>query len=143
MGSRNLPRLSDTDTLKYVAATLALVTGLIHLYVMPDHWAEFWGFGVFFLGVGVLQILGGLRLLGRPSLVVYDLWILGLLTVFAIYICTRTMGVPFGPHAGEREPIGSVDLASKAAEAALIGSVMYLRTRYLAATQLKDSARGA
>ena len=33
----------------FMVAALSLVAGLIHLWVMPEHFEEWWGYGVFFL----------------------------------------------------------------------------------------------
>ena len=41
----------------YAAATLSLLAGLIHLWVTPEHFEEWWGYGAFFLVAGAAQIL--------------------------------------------------------------------------------------
>ena len=41
----------------YAAATLSLLAGLIHLWVTPEHFEEWWGYGVFFLVAAAAQIL--------------------------------------------------------------------------------------
>jgi hypothetical protein len=33
----------------YAVATLSTFAALIHLWVMPEHFAEWWGYGVLFL----------------------------------------------------------------------------------------------
>jgi hypothetical protein len=33
----------------YTVAALSLLAGLIHLWVMPEHFEEWWGYGTFFL----------------------------------------------------------------------------------------------
>jgi hypothetical protein len=33
----------------YPIAALSLIAGLIHLWVMPEHFEEWWGYGTFFL----------------------------------------------------------------------------------------------
>ena len=41
----------------YAAAALSLLAGLIHLWVTPEHFEEWWGYGDFFLVAGAAQIL--------------------------------------------------------------------------------------
>ncbi|CAA9448537.1 MAG: hypothetical protein AVDCRST_MAG02-653 [uncultured Rubrobacteraceae bacterium] len=38
-----------------VAAGLSLVAALAHVWAMPEHFAEWWGYGGFFLVVAVAQ----------------------------------------------------------------------------------------
>ncbi len=33
----------------YTVAALSLLAALIHLWVMPEHFEEWWGYGAFFL----------------------------------------------------------------------------------------------
>ncbi len=105
----------------YMAAALSVVAALSHLWAMPEHFGEWWGYGVFFLAAAVAQGLYGLALLRRPG---QPLLVLGVgfnLAVVVLYVVTRTVGVPFfGPHAGEVEGIGVIDLSAMMAELALI-----------------------
>src|SRR5215217_7330059 len=43
------------DRTLYAAAALSLLAGLIHLWVAPEHFEEWWGYGVFFLVAGAVQ----------------------------------------------------------------------------------------
>jgi len=56
-----------SDTTLYVAAALSLLAAIIHLWVMPEHFEEWWGYGTFFLVVALAQGLYALFLLGRPG----------------------------------------------------------------------------
>jgi hypothetical protein len=38
-------------------AVLSLIAGLIHLWVMPEHLEECWGYGAFFLVAAVAQVV--------------------------------------------------------------------------------------
>lgn len=42
------------------AAALAIVAGLIHLGVMPEHFEEAFEYGVFMLAIGAAQIVAGI-----------------------------------------------------------------------------------
>ncbi len=107
--------------LLYAAATLSLVAALIHAWVMPEHFREWWGYGTFFLVVALAQWFYALALLRWPRRPTFLIGIIGHLAIISLYIVTRTAGIPlFGPHAGEVEGIGLIDLTSKLAELALV-----------------------
>ena len=113
--------------LLYAAATLSLVAALIHAWVMPEHFREWWGYGAFFLVVALAQWFYALALLRWPRRRTFLIGIIGNLAIIGLYIVTRTSGIPlFGPHAGEVEDIGLVDLSSKLAEFALVISLVAL-----------------
>jgi len=59
--------------------------------------------------------------LRAPTATVLRVGIIGNLTIIAIWVVTRTVGIPvFGPHAGEVEDIGAIDIASKLVEVLLV-----------------------
>jgi len=94
---------------------------------MPEHFREWWGYGAFFLVVALAQWFYALALLRWPRQSTFLIGITGHLTIIGLYIVTRTTGIPlFGPHAGEVEDIGVVDLTSKLAELALVISLVAL-----------------
>src|SRR5215217_1661410 len=103
------------------AATLSVFAALIHLWVTPEHFEEWWGYGAFFLVVAAGQGLYGAVLLRRPSRWLLLLGMVFNLGIVAFYLVTRTAGIPFfGPHAGEVEAVGAVDLLATMAELALV-----------------------
>ncbi len=105
----------------YTAAALSLVAGLLHVWAMPRHYAEWWGYGAFFLVVALAQVLLSDGLLYRPCRRLFLMGIVGNLAVITVYFATRTVGIPlFGPHAGDVEEIGVVDLAATIVESALV-----------------------
>ena len=84
----------------YAAAALSLLAGLLHLWVAPKHFEEWWGYGAFFVVAGAAQILY------VPIVVLYLLTLL-----------TRTVGIPlFGPGAGEVEGVSFIDLCATTSE---------------------------
>ena len=50
----------------------------------------------------------------------------GNLAVVVFYLLTRTLGVPFGPHVGEVEAVGGLDLAATISEVALVVTLALL-----------------
>jgi hypothetical protein len=104
------------------AATLSLLAATIHLWVAPEHFEEWWGYGAFFLGLAAAQGFYALGLLlRRPSQPYLLVGVAGNLAVVVLWLVTRTTGVPlFGPHAGEVEGVGRLDLACTLAEAGIV-----------------------
>ena len=103
------------------AALLSLVAAVIHVWVMPEHFEEWFGYGLFFLVAAAAQALYALILLRTPTSTVLRVGIIGNLAIIVLWVVTRTIGIPvFGPHAGEIEEIGAIDIASKLAEVLLV-----------------------
>ena len=108
----------------YAAAVFSLLAAGIHLWVMPEHFEEWWGYGMFFLVSAVVQGAYAAALMRRPSRPLLLLGVAGNLSIVALYLATRTVGIPFsGPHAGEVEGIGAADLSATTAELALVAAL--------------------
>jgi hypothetical protein len=100
-----------------VRRALSLLAGLIHLWVTPEHFEGWWGYGAFFLVAGAAQILYAPIVLLIPTRIVLLLGIAGNLAIVVLYLLTRTVGIPFfGPEAGEVEGFGFVDVCATASE---------------------------
>src|SRR5215218_2112132 len=101
----------------YAAAALSLLAALVHLWVTPEHFEEWWGYGAFFLVAGAAQILYVPIVLLLPTWIVLLGGIAGNLAIVVLYLLTRTVGIPFfGPEAGEVERFGFVDVCATASE---------------------------
>ena len=82
----------------YAAAVLSLLAALIHLWVTPEHFEEWWGYGAFFLVAALAQALYAPLVVVWPTRIVLLLGIGGNLTIVVLYLLTRTVGIPlFGP----------------------------------------------
>lgn len=107
-----------------IVAWLSITAGLIHALAMVDHFAHYWLYGVFFLGLTYTQVLWGAGILRRaPTARVLRIGAWANLALVALWLLTRTVGVPFGPEAGDPEPIGSMDIAAVVVELALVAYV--------------------
>jgi hypothetical protein len=116
----------------YVAAALSLLAALIHLWVMPEHFEEWWGYGTFFLVAAMAQGLYGLALLRWSWQPLLLLGVGGNLAVIVLYGITRTVGIPFfGPHVGEVEGVGVADLFATTSELALVVALLGVLLRGL------------
>jgi hypothetical protein len=124
---RGEPKLSLTHAtdrsrgVLYTVASLSLIAGLIHLWVMPEHFQEWWGYGTFFLVAAVAQVAYVPLLLRWPSRSVLVLGIVGNSAIVLLYLLTRGVGIPlFGPEAGEIEEVGIIDVCATSSEAAIV-----------------------
>lgn len=123
-----------------VAGWASIGAGAVHGALVRDHAEEWWGYGLFFLLAGLVQLLLGLALLTRavnpmdtgPSwrAVRRGLYVGGIVTnvaLLVVYAVSRTVGVPFlGPEAGEVEAVAPIDLVAKALELLAIGAFLAL-----------------
>lgn len=112
--------------LRYPAAGLALVSELIHLWVLPGQFVVAMLPGTFFLLVAISQGLLAVNLLFGAGRWTLRLGILLNLFVVFVWSFTRVVSVPelFAPV---RLPMGGLDLAVTAAEAALVILLVRLR----------------
>src|SRR5829696_7970366 len=70
----------------YAAAALSLLAALLHLWVAPEHFEEWWGYGAFFLVAAASQVLYAPLVLLWPTRIVLLLGIAGNLTTGALYL---------------------------------------------------------
>lgn len=107
------------DMVVYGAAAISVVAATIHLWATPEHFYEWWGYGLFFLAVALAQGLFGVMILRWPGQRFALAGILGNLSIILVYLLSRTTGIPVGPHTGAEEA-GALDMAATAAEIALV-----------------------
>src|SRR6266571_4438604 len=81
----------------------------IHAAVIGEHVRESWLFGVFFVFVSALQAGWAVAFIVRPSRRLLRAAILGNALLLAVWLVSRTLGVPLGPDPGIAEPIGLLD----------------------------------
>jgi len=107
----------------YAATTLLMAAGLVHLWMMPGHFGEWWGYGAFYLSAALFQVLFGIALLRWPGqrLAFCGVWVN--LGIVLIYLISRTSGLPVGPHAGVAEQAGVLDMMATASE---VGAIILL-----------------
>ncbi|MGQ0842811.1 MAG: hypothetical protein ACT4QF_01630 [Sporichthyaceae bacterium] len=92
-----------------LAALASVGVGVVHLAVAPEH-RSWWPSVVFFVVLGLFQVLWAVACTIRPH---SRLLLLGGAAVNAAALATwavsRTVGMPFGPHRGEAEPMSRAD----------------------------------
>ena len=111
----------------HTVAALSFLAALIHLWVTPEHFEEWWGYGMFFLVAAVSQVVYVPVLLNWPNRTVLLLGIAGNSAIVLLYLLTRVVGIPFfGPEAGEVEEVGIIDVCATMSEVALVVALVAL-----------------
>ena len=131
MGAASIPK-SAARAWRWRAVALSMAAGLVHILVSPVYFAQWIGYGAFFVTVAALQGIGAMALTaGRPHRFFYWAGIVGNGGVVLMWVITRTVGIPFfGPAAGEVQPVGVPDLLATLIELALIVHLAVLVTRF-------------
>jgi len=110
-------------------ASLSVGAAAIHFAVTFEHFAEYTLYGVFFLVISWAQVIWPVVLLWRPSRLWLWLGIAGNALVLAVYVASRTVGLPFGPDLHSAESVGALDVVSCALEFGLIAGCATLLWR--------------
>ena len=132
-----------SDVTRCWAGFASLGAGLVHLAVVQEHLAEWWVYGVFFAVIGALQILWALVALARDDAPFAGLVAIVNAGVIALWVATRTVGLPVGPEPWTSEAVGRADTLCTVLEAMVV--VLLLTTsrvpREVAPPRLAPGAR--
>jgi len=101
-------------------ASLSAAAAAIHFAVVFEHFKDYMLYGVLFLVLAWAQLIWPAVLLWRPSRLWLWLGMAGNAAVLAVYVASRTVGLPFGPGLHHPEPVGALDVVSSVLEFALI-----------------------
>src|SRR5271166_4363789 len=110
-------------------AALSAGAAAIHFAVVFEHFAEYTLYGVFFLVLSWAQLIWPVVLVWRPSRLWLWLGIAGNAIVLAVYVASRTVGLPFGPDLHSAESVGALDVVSCVLEFGLIAGCAALLLR--------------
>jgi hypothetical protein len=115
--------------LRPALALLSAGAAVIHFVVIPGHWDEYWGQGLFFVVAAIAQLLWALWVVVAPSRLIYLAGAAGNAAIVVMWIVTRTAGIPAGPGAGEPEAVEFADTLATAFEVVLVvGALALART---------------
>lgn len=102
-----------------IAAILSFGAAAIHFAAVQPHLEEFVPFAVAFAFLGVVQLVLGVGLTrGWPAARTTS--VLVSLGVIAVWVMSRTAGLPIGPEPWTPEEIGPADVISSTFEAAMV-----------------------
>ena len=114
-------------------AALSVGAVVIHFAVTFSHFSEYMLYGVFLLVIAWAQLIWPVVLVWRRSRLWLGLGIAGNAVIVAVYVASRTTGLPFGPDLNHTEPVGALDVVTCVLEFALIaGCAVLLRRPSLA-----------
>ena len=102
-----------TKNLVASSALMIVLAGIIHLWIIPEHWAHAPAHGLFFLLVGIIQIIWGIAVWRNPSTRLYYIGVIMAGWLIVLYGITRWLPAPFG-HGPES--IRMIDVACKLCE---------------------------
>ncbi|MGH9194407.1 MAG: hypothetical protein ACRD1T_01540 [Acidimicrobiia bacterium] len=99
----------------------------IHFIETPSHFREDALYGWFFVFMGAAQAVGALLLLVKPRGILYGAVALGNTAIVALWVVTRTIGVPLGAESGSVESARVSDVTATLFElVAICGSIILL-----------------
>lgn len=102
--------------------------GVIHSVALVQHFDEGIVYGAFFAVVAVGQLAWGTVLYRRPhTRRTLAVGAIANLAVAAIWLVSRTTGLPLGPEAGQPETLGLSDLVATFNEMAMVALVVAIR----------------
>jgi hypothetical protein len=110
-------------------AALSVGSAAIHFAVTFSHFSEYVLYGVFFLVIAWAQLIWPAVLVWRPSRLWLGLGIAGNAVIVAVYVASRTTGLPFGPDLNHTESVGALDVVTCVLEFALIAGCAALLWR--------------
>jgi hypothetical protein len=110
-------------------AALSVGAAAIHFAVVFEHFEEYTLYGAFFLVISWAQLIWPAVLVWRPSRLWLWLGIAGNGVILAVYVASRTVGLPFGPDLHSAESVGALDVVSCVLEAGLVAGCAVLLWR--------------
>lgn len=112
-------------------AWLAAASALIHAIVVPEHLREWGPEGAFFAITTLVQVAWAVAIYRSPNRRVLLVGIAGNAALVSIWLYSRAIGIPIGPHAGELEAVGALDVVATVSEVVsliMLGVLMAGRT---------------
>jgi hypothetical protein len=110
-------------------AALSVGAAAIHFAVTFEHFNQYLLYGVFFLVIAWAQMIWAAVAVWRLPRWWLWLGIAGNAAILAVYLASRTAGLPFGPDKVHTEPFGGIDVVSAVLEFALIAGCAALLWR--------------
>ncbi|MGZ5399379.1 MAG: hypothetical protein ACXWDM_05150 [Nocardioides sp.] len=121
-GRLRLGRSRRPTTLRSTQVVAAGLVGaaVVHLAVVPEHVRGWPAAGVFFVVLAAAGAAVAAAVLRWPSRGPLLAAVAVCAVPLAVWLCSRTIGLPLGPEAGATEPVGLADTATAVLELAVI-----------------------
>jgi hypothetical protein len=117
---------TTSETVVVLVASLALMDGLIHIGAAVDHFGEFPLYTLVFATLATVQIGWAATIMRRPSRRVLLFGCAFNIGVIALWLASRTIGVPIAPRAWVPETIGVADLVETIGETVIVVAALSL-----------------
>jgi hypothetical protein len=117
---------TTTETVLMLVAATAFIDGLIHIGAAVDHFGEFPLYTLVFAVLATVQMSWAAMILLRPSRLVLLSGCAFTVSVVALWVASRTIGVPIAPQAWVPEAVGVADLVETVGEIATVTAVLSL-----------------
>jgi hypothetical protein len=114
--------------LAFAAAASAGAAG-VHAAVCPEHYGEAALYGAFFTVTAVAQLAWAAALMLRPSRRMMHAGLVASVAIVALWLLTRTAGIPLGPERGEVEEVGTLDMIATSCEVLAAAACAWLLVR--------------
>lgn len=121
--------MDGVGRLTVAAAAASLGAAAIHALATPSHLEGSAALGALFLLAALGQAVWPALVLARPSARVALLGAAGHGLVLVAWAASRTVGLPFGPHAWAPEPVEALDAAAAALEVTVVAACLVLADR--------------
>lgn len=122
--------IDRTLFLRLSLATASIAAGLIHATVVPHHLEDSTILGAGFVATAIFQIAWAAPASVRLDARTLDLGVAVNATVVAAWITSRTIGLPFGPHAWVAEPVGAADATATLLELLIVIGATLVRVSH-------------
>ena len=129
---RRTARGGGIDHRRIFLAAALFGSAAIHAAVVPEHLSDWAAAGVFFAILAAAQLALGLLSLGRRHRALLLAVAAVSIAPLALWLWSRTVGLPFGPAAGAPESAGLPDIAA---------GILELGTLLVAVALLRDTGR--
>lgn len=103
---------TDRGLAARLAALASLGASIIHFAVVPAHWHEWIPAGLFFVALAHVQLLWAPLVLTRPTKPVLAAGIVVNVGAIGLWVLSRTLGAPVGPHAGQPELVAAAGICA-------------------------------
>jgi hypothetical protein len=110
--------------LAYLAAAFSVGAGYVHFAYAESHFESWWAYGAFFVAAANVQVLLAVLLVWRPRVWLPLAGIAANLVIVAVYVISRTDGVPLGPHSRVVEDATAIDWFTTAGQVAIIATLV-------------------
>jgi hypothetical protein len=125
--ARSERSIDRTAYVRLSLATASIAAGLIHATIVPHHLGESTILGAAFVATAIFQIAWAAPASVRLDPRTLDLGVAVNAAVIAAWISSRTIGLPFGPHAWLAEPVGAADASATVLELLIVIGATLMR----------------